>query len=61
MIVGSSVGGNQYLLSADVKTAVITRGILTGDMGAALVTGAGTPVQGGDLPRGPRQRISVSG
>jgi len=50
MIVGKTVGGNEYLLTHDIKTATIVRGLVTGDMGATLATAAGVPVQGGDLP-----------
>jgi len=46
--VGKTVGGIEYLIAHDVKTAVITKGLVAGDLGSAIT--AANVVLGGDLP-----------
>ena len=48
MTCGKSAGGNQYLVSFDVFTGVITRGLADGDLGTSI--NRASAVQGGDLP-----------
>lgn len=48
LIVGKTVGGNEYVVSHDVFTAAITRGLADGDLGTSI--NRANAVQGGDLP-----------
>lgn len=48
MILGKTVGGNEYLLSFDIKTATIRKGLLDADLGASLTRA--NRVQDADLP-----------
>lgn len=48
IIVGKTVGGNEYLLTHSVFGATIVRGLVDGDLGASLARA--TAVQTGDLP-----------
>lgn len=48
MTCGKTAGGNEYLVSFDVKSATITRGLVDGDLGTSI--NRANAVQGGDLP-----------
>ncbi len=48
IILGKTAGGNQYLLTHDVMTAPIARGLVDGDLGASI--SRANAVQGGDIP-----------
>lgn len=48
IIVGKSVGGNEYVVSHDVFTAPITRGLADADLGTSI--NRASAIQGGDLP-----------
>lgn len=48
LIVGKSAGGNEYIVSHDVFTAAVTKGLADADLGTSI-TRAGA-IQGGDLP-----------
>lgn len=48
MTIGSAAGGTQFILSHDVKTAPITKGLADADLGANMVRSAA--IQGGYAP-----------
>ncbi len=50
MTAGKTAGGNEYLASFDLDAAVATFGLTSAQGGTVFVTGAGVPVQGGDIP-----------
>lgn len=47
LVVGKTTGGNEYLVSHDVKTAAITAGLVDGDLGTSI--NRANAIQGGDL------------
>ncbi len=48
LIIGKTVGGNEYIISHDVFTAATRKGLADADLGASLTRA--TAVQGGDIP-----------
>lgn len=48
MTCGKTAGGNEYLVSFDVKSATLQRGLVDGDLGASI--NRANAVQGGDMP-----------
>lgn len=57
LTVGSSVGGTQYFLASDVRTAVRVIGLAAGDLGTSLATtvqGCAPPTFAGTTPVGAR-------
>lgn len=45
---GKTAGGNEYLVTHDVKTGVVTKGLADADFGTAMIRA--TAIQTGDLP-----------
>lgn len=50
MTAGKTAGGSEYLASFDLDAAIATFGLTSAQGGTVFVTGAGVPVQGGDIP-----------
>lgn len=48
LIVGKTVGGSEYVVSHDVFTAAVTKGLADADLGTSI--NRANAVQGGDLP-----------
>jgi hypothetical protein len=48
MVCGKTAGGNEYLVSFDVKSATLQRGLVDGDLGTSI--NRANAVQGGDMP-----------
>jgi hypothetical protein len=48
LIVGKSVGGNEYVASHDVFTAAVTKGLADADLGTSI--NRANAIQDGDLP-----------
>lgn len=47
IFIGKQSGGNEFILSHDVKTATVTKGLADADLGASLALA--TAIQGGDV------------